>query len=70
MFGAGAASQIRHEGCLSSHRVELEPAVLDGYGSKKIATVLRLRPEISMSPDRQGSGATRIEADLSSTEER
>jgi hypothetical protein len=26
--------------------------------------------EISMSPDRQGSGATRIEADLSSTEER
>jgi hypothetical protein len=37
---------------------------------QKIATVLRRQPEISMSPDRHGSGATRIEADLSSTEER
>jgi hypothetical protein len=37
---------------------------------QKIATVLRPQPEISMSPDRHGSGATRIEADLSSTEER
>jgi hypothetical protein len=67
---AGAAFRISHEGVVSSHRFELERAVLDGYGSKKIATVPRLLPGISMSPDRHGSGATRIEADLSSTEER
>jgi len=33
--------------------------------SEDIATVLRLLPEISILPDRHGSGATRIEADLS-----
>src|SRR5438445_13676021 len=55
---------------VSAHRFKLAAAVLDGYGSKKIATVLRRQPEISMSPDRHSSGATRIEADLSSTEER